>query len=285
MWLDAVESRGKVKNNPACVLYVFFSSSFLTGTNPPPPSHLCSPQCERRISYSTTITLRKDKWSESVLSRRGGHTCTYLNGHGTITAVEWAQFPVQPRSWFSDCSPVVQVRYKTNRNLKPEGSSDLPNLLQLEHVLHASKLQSNVRMNRSAAALVSFSGCFVLRQGISAPLCLFVETKRRKFEIWHIVKDEVFMASHRGSRANVWLTVTVVSLYPCLKQSLIKSNYPSLWIPKNSERSEMLRSKLSCFLSDSSNLSGNLPLANALQTSSNWLYVDRLMDASHLTVE
>ncbi|TMS09156.1 hypothetical protein E3U43_014703, partial [Larimichthys crocea] len=37
------------------------------------------------------------------------------------------------------------VKYKSNQNQKPEGSSDLPNLLQLEHVLHASKLQSNLR--------------------------------------------------------------------------------------------------------------------------------------------
>lgn len=42
-----------------------------------------------------------------------------------------------------DTSSVLQVKYKINQ--KPEGSADLPNLLQLEHVLHASKLQSNVR--------------------------------------------------------------------------------------------------------------------------------------------
>lgn len=40
---------------------------------------------------------------------------------------------------------VLQVKYKNNQNKKPEGLSDLPNLLQLEHALHASKLQSNVR--------------------------------------------------------------------------------------------------------------------------------------------
>uniref|UniRef100_G3NA44 Uncharacterized protein n=1 Tax=Gasterosteus aculeatus TaxID=69293 RepID=G3NA44_GASAC len=36
-----------------------------------------------------------------------------------------------------------QVKYRTNQ--KAEGSSDLPNLLQLEHALHASKLQSNYK--------------------------------------------------------------------------------------------------------------------------------------------
>uniref|UniRef100_A0AAZ1XL92 Nebulette n=1 Tax=Oreochromis aureus TaxID=47969 RepID=A0AAZ1XL92_OREAU len=41
-----------------------------------------------------------------------------------------------------------QVKYKTNQNQKPEGSSDLPNLLQLEHALHASKLQSNVEYKK-----------------------------------------------------------------------------------------------------------------------------------------
>lgn len=62
----------------------------------------------------------------------------------------------------SDMSPVIiisaykwtsalQVKYKSNQNQKPEGSSDLPNLLQLEHVLHASKLQSNVRHHHSPA--------------------------------------------------------------------------------------------------------------------------------------
>lgn len=62
----------------------------------------------------------------------------------------------------SDMSPVfiisaykwtsaLQVKYKSNQNQKPEGSSDLPNLLQLEHVLHASKLQSNVRHHHSPA--------------------------------------------------------------------------------------------------------------------------------------
>ncbi|XP_013856085.1 nebulette, partial [Austrofundulus limnaeus] len=39
-----------------------------------------------------------------------------------------------------------QVKYKNNQ--KPEGSSDLPNLLQLEHVLQASKLQSNVEYKK-----------------------------------------------------------------------------------------------------------------------------------------
>lgn len=42
-------------------------------------------------------------------------------------------------------SSVSQVKYKTNRHQKAEGSPDLPNLLQLEHALHATKLQSNVR--------------------------------------------------------------------------------------------------------------------------------------------
>lgn len=42
-------------------------------------------------------------------------------------------------------SSVSQVKYKTNRHQKAEGSLDLPNLLQLEHALHATKLQSNVR--------------------------------------------------------------------------------------------------------------------------------------------
>uniref|UniRef100_A0A3Q2ZMS8 Nebulette n=1 Tax=Kryptolebias marmoratus TaxID=37003 RepID=A0A3Q2ZMS8_KRYMA len=41
-----------------------------------------------------------------------------------------------------------QVKYKTNQNQKPEGSTDLPNLLQLEHVLHASKIQSNVEYKK-----------------------------------------------------------------------------------------------------------------------------------------
>nr|XP_040025838.1 nebulette-like [Gasterosteus aculeatus aculeatus] len=39
-----------------------------------------------------------------------------------------------------------QVKYRTNQ--KAEGSSDLPNLLQLEHALHASKLQSNVEYKK-----------------------------------------------------------------------------------------------------------------------------------------
>ncbi|XP_023181896.1 nebulette isoform X10 [Xiphophorus maculatus] len=41
-----------------------------------------------------------------------------------------------------------QVKYKTNQNQRPEGSLDLPNLLQLEHVLHASKLQSNLEYKK-----------------------------------------------------------------------------------------------------------------------------------------
>uniref|UniRef100_A0A3Q3KZB5 Nebulette n=1 Tax=Mastacembelus armatus TaxID=205130 RepID=A0A3Q3KZB5_9TELE len=41
-----------------------------------------------------------------------------------------------------------QVKYKTNQNQKPDGSSGLPNLLQLEHALHASKLQSNVEYKK-----------------------------------------------------------------------------------------------------------------------------------------
>ncbi|MEQ2158259.1 hypothetical protein GOODEAATRI_010444, partial [Goodea atripinnis] len=40
------------------------------------------------------------------------------------------------------------VKYKTNQNQRPEGSSDLPNLLQLEHALHASKLQSNLEYKK-----------------------------------------------------------------------------------------------------------------------------------------
>lgn len=42
----------------------------------------------------------------------------------------------------------VQVKYKASKDLKQEGSSDLPNLLRLEHALNASKLQSNVRQTR-----------------------------------------------------------------------------------------------------------------------------------------
>ncbi|XP_078137368.1 uncharacterized protein LOC144537470 [Sander vitreus] len=40
------------------------------------------------------------------------------------------------------------VKYKTKQSQRAEGSADLPNLLQLEHVLHASKLQSNVEYRK-----------------------------------------------------------------------------------------------------------------------------------------
>uniref|UniRef100_A0A3B5JZU9 Nebulette n=1 Tax=Takifugu rubripes TaxID=31033 RepID=A0A3B5JZU9_TAKRU len=41
-----------------------------------------------------------------------------------------------------------QVKYKASKDQKQEGSSDLPNLLQLEHALYASKLQSNVHYKK-----------------------------------------------------------------------------------------------------------------------------------------
>lgn len=43
----------------------------------------------------------------------------------------------------------LQVKYKINQNQVIEGSMDLPNLLQLKHALHASKLQSNVNVSLS----------------------------------------------------------------------------------------------------------------------------------------
>uniref|UniRef100_A0A3Q2SU50 Nebulette n=1 Tax=Fundulus heteroclitus TaxID=8078 RepID=A0A3Q2SU50_FUNHE len=45
---------------------------------------------------------------------------------------------------------ILQVKYKTNQNQRPEGSSDVPNLLQLEHALHASKLQSNLEYKKKS---------------------------------------------------------------------------------------------------------------------------------------
>ena len=38
----------------------------------------------------------------------------------------------------------LQVKYRSSKSRKQEGSPDLPNLLQLEHALNASKLQSSV---------------------------------------------------------------------------------------------------------------------------------------------
>uniref|UniRef100_A0A1A7XE56 Uncharacterized protein n=1 Tax=Iconisemion striatum TaxID=60296 RepID=A0A1A7XE56_9TELE len=63
-----------------------------------------------------------------------------------------------------------QVKYRTSRNQRPEGSSDLPNLLQLEHVLKASKLQSNVGsqsdLHNKSLRFCSASGTCVCSGGV-----------------------------------------------------------------------------------------------------------------------
>lgn len=64
------------------------------------------------------------------------------------------------RSRFLAPLSVSQVKYKAKRQQKAEGSVDLPNLLQLEHALHASRLQSNVG-HLAAVPLLVLRRCHV----------------------------------------------------------------------------------------------------------------------------
>lgn len=88
----------------------------------------------------------------------------------------------------------VQVKYKASKDQKQEGSSDLPNLLQLEHALNASKLQSNVRHTRFHR-LLQMSPVSVL-----SCVCLQVHYKKKYEQTkaqYHLVVDTAEQLHHK----------------------------------------------------------------------------------------
>lgn len=99
-------------------------------------------------------------------------------------------------------SPLVQVKYKSNQNQKQEGSLDLPNLLQLEHALNASRLQSNVphthtpTHTRITCICPDLSVCLCLCTGLQVHYKKqYEETKAR----YHLVVDTAEQRHHKDN--------------------------------------------------------------------------------------